>query len=492
VFRIALLLLCLLPARLDAQGLRLEGDLVHPSAQLLREILERDRYRVLARDTVLPADFRASGDLIVLGADVRLEGEVEGSVAVVDGALYVRPGARIGGPIVSVRGEVIASGLATTGAVVEVPLEAAARVEPNGGDYTVTLRAPPGPPPLRFPGLFGLGLPTYDRVDGLTLRLGVVADLGGDSVGPTASAAVTYHSARGALGGGAALEVPLRPELWVRAEASRATVTNEEWIRGALVNSLAALTLKSDARDYFRSDAAALTLERRGSQPLIAGEGRVLPRLTVRVSRDRSLEASDPWSLFGDEPWRANPPIDPGTLASVVGGAAGEWKGQTATFAGDAALEWAPPGIGDFDFAQAVATGQWAMQGLWRHAIGLFVHTRMTLGSDPAPAQRWSIVGGSGTLPTLERGELRGDRLLLVSSSYSIPLPRLPVPVLGPPDLRFEHAVGSAWVTGTDPPRWEQNLGAGLDFGLVRGMVYINPADGVGKPTLSLSAGLPF
>lgn len=492
MLRIVLLLVLFFPAGLHAQELRLEGDLVHPSAQLLREILERDRYQVLARDTVLAEDFRAPDDLIILGADVRLEGRVEGSVAVIDGALYVRPGAVIGGSIVSVRGEVIASGLATTGPIVEVPLEAEARVQPDGRDHTVTLRAPPGPPPVRLPGLFGLGLPTYDRVDGLTLRAGVVADLGGDSIGPSMSAGVTYHTARKALGGGAAIEVPLQRGVWARAEASRATATNEEWIRGALVNSAAALTLKSDARNYFLTDEASLTVERRGRQPLIAGEGRVLPRLTVRISRDRSLESSDPWSLFGDEPWRPNPPIDPGTLASVVGGARGEWKGQTATFAGDAALEWAPPGIGDFTFAQAVASGQWAVQGLWRHALSLFVHTRMTLGADAAPAQRWSFVGGSGTLPTLERGALRGDRLVFASSSYSIPLPRVQLPVLGPPDLRFEHAVGSAWAADADPPRWEQNLGVGLDFGLVRAMVFINPADGFAEPSLSLSAGLPF
>ena len=470
----------------------MQGDLDHPSADLLREILQRGEYQVLRRDTVLPADFRASGDLVVLRADVRLEGAVEGSIAVIEGGLFVRPGARIAGRVVTVGGGFYGSGLATVGEVLDVPLRARVNVETVDDVITVSLLAPPGPPPIRLTGLLGFGAPTYDRVDGLTVRWGTAAHLAGDSLATTARAVVAYHTERGALGGVAALEHPLRPQLWLQLEAARRTATNERWIRGDLENSLATAALRSDARDYYRSDEASLTLERRPQRPLITGEGHVLPRLTLRASRDRSVAESDPWALFGDEPWRENPPIDEGTLASLVAGAAAEWNGATAAFLGDVAVEWAPEALGDFAFAQVVASGRWDVLALWTHRIELFVHTRQTLGGDPAPRQRWSFIGGSGTLPTRDIAALRGDRLAFVESAYAIPLSRVSLPLVGSPDLRLEHAVGSAWITGTDSPRWEQALGAGLDFGLLKGMLFVDPAEGTPSPTLHLSAALPF
>lgn len=492
---LALALLSLLAAApLRGQAIRVEGDLDHPGATLLREIVARGEYLLLRRDTVLPADFRAPADLVVLDADVRLEGAVEGSVAVLEGgALFVRPGARIGGSIVTVgTGGYYGSGLATTGERLEIPLRATTRVEEADDGVTVTLLAPPGPPFFRLTGALGLGLPTYDRVNGVSLAWGSAFHLAGDTLPTTAFATLTYHSARGALGGALALEHPLRREVWARVEAARRTVTNEGWIRGDLENSLAALGLRSDTRDYHLSDEVSLTVGRRPRQPLIAGEGRVLPRATVRVSRDRSLAAADPWTVFDDDPWRENPAIDEGTLASLTAGAATEWKGTTTAYRGDAAVEWAPAGAGDRSFAQVVATGQWSAQGLWRHRIELFAHTRVNLGADPAPRQRWSFVGGPGTLPALETAELRGDRLVFVESAYSIPIPRAKVPLLGPPSLRLEHAVGSAWVTGSQPPLWQQALGAGLEFSLLKGMLFVDPADDSPRPSFHLSAALPF
>ncbi len=469
----------------------MEGDLDHPSADLLRRVVERDRYLLLRRDTVLPADFRANGDLVVLGAEVRLEGTVEGAVAVLDGGLFVRPGARIAGPVVTVGGGYYRSALASAGEALDVPLQAEARVEGDDNGFVVILLAPPGQPPIRLPGLLGLGLPTYDRVDGLTLRWGTAAHLRGDSIATTAGATVSYHSARGELGGRVALLHPLTADLRLELAGARRTATNESWIRGDLENSIATIGLHSDVRDYHRTDEASLTLARRPRQALIAGEGRVLPRLTVRASRDRSVAASDPWTLFGDEPWRPNPAIDEGTLASVVGGAEAERVGATTAFLGDAAVEWAPEGIGDFSFVQLVASGEWAAEALWRHRFELFAYTRQTLGGDAAPRQRWSFVGGSGTLSTLETARMRGDHVVYVESGYALPAP-VKVPFLDAPEVRLEHRLGSAWVSGFEPPRWEQALGAGLDFGLLKAMLFVDPADDSPRPSFHLSAAFPF
>ena len=77
------LLLGAAPGR--AQELRVEGEVRHPAVEALREVTGRGEYSVQHRDTLLPADTRIPGDLVVVDADVRLEGRVEGSVLVLPG-----------------------------------------------------------------------------------------------------------------------------------------------------------------------------------------------------------------------------------------------------------------------------------------------------------------------------------------------------------------------------------------------------------------------
>jgi hypothetical protein len=197
------------------------------------------------------------------------------------------------------------------------------------------------------------------------------------------------------------------------------------------------------------------------------------------------------WALFGDD-WRPNPPIAEGTLVSAVAGVEAGWRGATSAFDGDAAVEWAPGGPGDFQFAQLRAQGRWSMRALWNHAIEVNGITFLPLGGDAAPPQRWSFVGGSNTLPTLERAALRGDHVVFVESAYAIPLPQISVPLLGVPNLRLVHATGTAWVTGADAPPWEQNLGVGLAFSLLEAMLYVDPAGDPLEAEFNLGLTLPF
>lgn len=281
------------------------------------------------------------------------------------------------------------------------------------------------------------------------------------------------------------------PAVWAVAEVARATMTNEAWIRGDLANSLAAVTLGSDARDYHESDYAALRVERRPSQPLIQGESFLAPRLELRLSRDRSLKAGDPWKLVGDE-WRENPPISDGTIGSLTAGAGFAWRGITSSFTGDAAVEWAPAAVSDFEFVQIVSDGLWSMRALWTHRIDLRVRAAIPLGAEAAPRQRWSFVGGAGTLPTLDYGARRGDHLVFVRGDYSIPLAMVRLPVVGEPLLRFSQVTGSAWTTGDERPRWDQNLGLGLAFSLVEAVAWVNPADESLAPVFALGVTLPL
>ena len=62
------------------------------------------------------------------------------------------------------------------------------------------------------------------------------------------------------------------------------------------------------------------------------------------------------------------------------------------------------------------------------------------------PPQRWSYLGGSGTLPTLDLLSLGGDHLLYVETNYFIPFQKFDLPVVGAPSVTLRHILGSAGV----------------------------------------------
>lgn len=471
-----------------AQDLTFTGLPGDSASRLISSILERGEYTRIDRDTTLAAGTVIQSDLVIVGAVVRLSGRVEGSVAILGGELFIRPGAAITGEIAVADGAVYPSRLATTGPVLRVAPETTVAIGRDEGAYDVRLAAPPPPRRIRPTGAFGFALPLYDRVNGLTLGWGTRLLLSRSDRGAFARVGVTYRTELGSFGGRAALEIPVTRTGWLVGEVSRGSVTNEQWIRGDLANSAAAIAIGSDARDYHESDIASLTLVRRATQPLVQGESFLAPRIVARVSRDRSLSTGNPWKLLG-EGWRENPGISDGTLASVAAGASYAWRGTTAAFAGDAAVEWAP-GVGDFEFVQLVADGRWGMRALWAHRIDLRARTMVPLGPNAAPAQRWSFMGGPGTLPTLEYGARRGDHLVFLRSDYSIPVPRATLPYIGMPTLRGSHAVGSAWISGAGTPRWDQNLGAGIVFPLLEAMVWVDPVSDPLSPVLALGITL--
>lgn len=471
-------------ATADAQAIRLSGVESDSASRVIQRVLQRGEYLTLDRDTILGSEARIAGDLVILNATVRLEGRIEGAVAVLGGDLFIRPGAHIGGAVAVASGGAYPSGLATTGPLLRVDPTIAVTVEADGPGHHVRLAPPPPPKRVRPDGFFGFIVPTHDRVDGLTVRVGSRVLLSPSESGAFAHASATLATERGRWGGRVGMEVPLGSGVWIDAEVARATLTNEAWFRGDLVNSLASFTIGSDARNYYESDVLTVEVARRPAQPLIQGESFFGPRLGARASRDRSLIARDPWSVTGGD-WRPNPEIADGTVVSLLAGSTVAWRGTTSALDGDVGFEWAPPGAGDFEFRQLIAHGIWTMRGLWTHSIRVRGHTRLTLGGERAPPQRWSSLGGSATIPTLPYDAQRGDNLVLVRSDYSVPVPRVRVPYLGNPVLRVSHAVGSAWLSGQPLPAWDQNVGAGVLLGFLQATVWIDPAASPLDPTLT-------
>lgn len=481
-----------------AQVPRISGDDESRAAEVGREILARDQYVVIDRDTILGPAFRAPGDLVVYDAEVRLEGNVEGAVLVLGGDFWIRPGGRVGGPIAVLSGGVYPSGLAILerdSIFVSNPrggVEVATRPTGVDGEYeaVVELRAPPRP--AFFAPAVG-PFPSYDRVNGLSLHASANLRPTRERDGPVINVWGSYRVEQAnKLGGGARWRIPVGAQgLQVRGEASRATRTNDAWIRGDVANSVRSLVLGRDYRDYWDADVLRLMLDRPAGTPLIAGETWLGPRIGFQLSRDRALPAQGPWALLDREGLdRPNPAALEGTLVSLLAGTHFRWQGTSTLFVGDLNLEHAPEGLGDAAFTQALFVGDYRTRALRTHQLRVYVRAMAPLGGNAAPPQRRGILGGGGTFPTEPIAHFRGDHLVFIESSYIIPVTSVVLPIIGSPSLEAVHTAGAAWV-GRAEPEWVQNAGAGVIFALARLRVVVNPADRPLAPRFSIGFYIP-
>ena len=486
------------PAGAAAQVPRLSGGDDTPATRVAREVLERGRYLWIDRDTVLGRDFHAPGDLVVYDAEVRLEGSVEGSAVVLGGHLWIRPGGHIGGSVAVVGGGVYPAGLAVVDRdsifVTDPRSRVTVETRPGEreGEYVAAaeIRAPPRPPffaPAVGP------YPTYERVNGLTLQASA-------TIRPSAEPGAVRLNVWGAyrfeqenhLGGGVRWRVPLgRQNLQLTGEASRATRTMDDWIQGDVANSVRALTVGRDYRDYWDADVLRVSVERPVGKPLVAGETWLGPHFGVQVSNDRSLTAQRPWALFDrDGLARPNPPVFEGVILSLLAGTEFHWRGTSSRFSGDLNVEHGHLDLDRASFTQALLVGAYTARALRTHQMRVELRAMAPIGDSPAPPQRRGILGGGGTFPTEPIAHFRGDHLVFVESSYLVPVYQIQLPVIGSPSLEAVHAIGAAWVGGEEP-EWVQNAGAGVIFALARARLVANPAQRPLKPRFSFGFSIP-
>lgn len=490
------LALALAPAA-RAQVPQISGDDHSDAARIGREVLARDAYVFIDRDTVLGPDFRAPGDLVVYDAEVRLEGSVEGSAVVIGGHLWIRPGGRIGGSVAVIGGGVYPAGLAVLDrdSIHYTSPRAGVEIEtrPTGreGEYVASAEISHPPRPAFFAPAVG-PFPTYDRVNGLTLSASANINPTREEGGPTFNVWGAYRfEQENKLGGGVRWRVPLGVQnLRLTGEASRATRTMDGWIRGDVANSVRALVLGRDYRDYWDADVFRVMVDRPVGKPLIAGETWLGPRLGVQVSHDRALEAKAPWALLDPEGLeRFNPPAVEGTFVSLLAGTEYHWRGRSTSFDTQADVEHALSAPGNAEFTQVLAQATYLATALRTHSMRVYLRAMAPLGGD-APPQRRGILGGGGTLPTETIARFRGDHLVFIESSYIIPINNIVLPVVGSPSIEAVHLAGAAW-TGDDEPQWVQNAGGGVIFALARARVVINPAHRPITPKFSFGFYIP-
>lgn len=447
------------------------------------DLLERRDYRILPGDTMIARGTTIQGPLLAAGSRLVVEGTIVGDLIAIDANVYLRPTARIEGDVTNIAGGLYRSESATiTGELFDAPL-APYHVERTDQQIAVV-----GDVEHKWIRLRPM-IPIANRVQGITPRLG--ATFAPPPIGrldPELDGWLAYGTERegfdDALEGG--LELRLRRGLNELAfGGERVTTSNDLWIRSDLNNTISFLWNGKDTRNYYE----ARRLYGRLSRDLVRGGHSAQVWLRPQYEDARSESTGDPWVLFEPDSFRFNPPIDEGQISSVYLGATGEWLGTVTEAEYDAWVELGGSDIfgSDFGFALFSIWGEWAMKAIADHTLRFETRFHGPLGTNSLPRQRWLMMGGSGTLPTFDTGEFIGDRVAFLDTRYIIPFPeRLRLPLVGKPDLVFQHAVGMAWTEDQDRSL-EQNIGARLQFSFFHARFMIDPS---GDTDAKFSVGL--
>jgi hypothetical protein len=337
----------------------------------------------------------------------------------------------------------------------------------------------------------GLRIPTYDRVNGVSLPWGPQLLTNDETL--ELNALVTYRSHLGNWD--PSLEGFVRPGAAneIKLYAGRGTFTNDSWIRSDLVNSLAGLFVGSDARNHYRADLASL----RFTRSITVGSVGLTPFLGGSFEHDWSTGSipplKTPWSMF----WRSdtlkmrrlNPPVAAGHISSILGGTGFQVSRGGLEAKLDVSVEH--PVSTSFDqgctfipangsclspgssFTQITLDSRGKFPTFGSQRFEFLAHALLTPG-DIAPPQRFGYLGGSGTLATVDQLALGGDRLLYLEGDYIVPFERIQLPFLGSPFITLRYSAGNAGIGGL--PSLIQNLGAGLGIGFLRIDYTIDPA----------------
>ena len=436
------------PAALHGQDVRLAGEPRSDAQAALATYLETGGFTVWARDTVLARGDTVPGPVLLLEGTARIAGRIEGDLYVVDGDLFLRSGASIAGNVLVLAGGFYDSDLAEVGGTLTYRPNEPLRVRPTRGGFEIIFEVEPEPA-FELDGTYGFHLPSYDRVNGLSLPVGALARLSDAPGRPELAAGITWIPAREDVDYRLHNSWRLGERIRLSLFATSAAVSNEAWIRPTWYNSLAHFLAGDDVRSHYDSEQFGVELELMSAEPPVWEEA---PRWRLAISGGReeaeSLRFRDVTVLFGGEEPSSLPSLpayDPqlrvneGSLWFTRLGF--EWtsqtrEGRTAIGLGvEAGFEddirrlevgFPPSGapnrpVSSYDFLLAegrVAARRVTASG---HAVEAFAIGRLDV-SGRLPMQRYSMIGGIGTLPTMPLRGLRGPRLLYAETAYAIPL----------------------------------------------------------------------
>ncbi|CAN5797543.1 hypothetical protein BH11GEM2_BH11GEM2_09180 [soil metagenome] len=461
------LLLC--AASAHAQDVAVHTGAGRRSAEFVREAVSQPHVVVQGTGRLdVPRDSTITSTLIVIGRPTYLAGKVQGNVVVIGADLFLRPGADVAGHAVAIGGTVAPTTLGRVGGRIESYQDDVYDVSQGPTGTVLDLRqvAMEDPIPLvQTNGIYGIMIPTYERVDGLSLPLGALVTLPGGAV--VLEPTVTYRSRLGAWDPSINALVNEGGAVHFAGRAGYFTRTNDAWNYSDLVNSATSFFGGLDSRNYFRSKTAegrifaavarpGLTLE-----PFIGGRYESVSAITA---------AGNVFSVKGrksdEKIARINPSVDAGTIGSgLVGAQLYDTLGLVTSRLRVEAEQSFTTVTGTGRFTQFTLDGRLGFPTFGTQSLRFRAHAVGTLGDSVARA-RYAYLGGSGTLPVVELLELGGTDLLFVESRYMIPLPGIVLPLVGSPVITLRHLIGSAGVGSL--PRLEQEIGAGLGLSALR------------------------
>jgi hypothetical protein len=454
---------------------------------IMQEVLSRP-FSLVVPDSVVhfPRDSTIDRTVLILGGDATVASIVHGDVIVIDGDLFLHPGAAIDGRAVAIGGGVYPSSLATVGLGTESFRDVTYTIaRSSDGRFTLDWReiSPRPNETLTFPIVFGVRLPTYTRVDGLGLTWGprIMLDTGRIVIDPL----ITYRSDLGEIDPSLTARLGLGRLTSLEVRAGRGTFTNDAWIQSDIANFISALVAGRDYRNYWRADRGEALLQRRWERAatMLALE------IGGRTERAWSVTAGGPWSVLGrndveEGMLRPNPAVLHGRITSALAGGRFDWERQQVELSTRLLTETSLDTPDDTRFTQATLEAFVAFPAFRTHTFSFEAHAVHTFG-DTAPPQRFAYLGGSGTLPTFDLLEFGGDRLLFLESRYAIPVERIQLPIVGSPVIMFRHMIGMAGFDSLPP--FEQNVGVRLLVGPIKVDWTIDPVSRESKFSVGLS-----
>lgn len=462
------LLALLAPAALGAQDVVVRAAGPGQGADIIRRVAGSPHV-VRSGDgrLDLPRDTTITSSLLVLGRPTYLASRVNGDVVVVGADLFLRPGVDVKGQAVAIGGTVAPT---TLGSVANGTLslrDETYDVTPEADRFALryrSLRTVVQEPDVELAGLQGLLFPTYDRVDGLSVPVGVSFFLAHRLVElqPTA----TYRSRLGVVDPGLTVRVDPSSSVRIEAHGGRETRTNDGWIYSDLVNSLTTLFAGTDTRNYFRSvggEARVIATMERDSYTLEPFAG-------ARIEHVEPISATgDVWTLLERDDTlkaaRPNPLVEEGDLRSGLVGA--DLTAFASMLTGRFALlveqSFGTPQATS-NFLQVTAHGSVLFPTFGTQSLKVKVHGVATIG-DAVPLSRYVYLGGSGSLATLDLLEQGGTTLLFVENEYMIPIEAVKLPLIGSPVLTLRDAFGGAGLRSL--PAFQHEIGAGLGASVV-------------------------
>lgn len=493
---IACLTLLLAPVLLGAQDIVIQGGDRQPGAAILREVLLRPHVIVSGSGPlVIPRDTAITQSLVVLGRPTYLAGRVTGDVVVVGSDLYLRPGVQVSGRAIAIGGTVSSTMLGRVGGAKLSFRDETYEATRSGTGFVLTFRdgraATVGPARVQLSGIKGVQIPSYDRVDGVSLPVGVQVTLaeGAIQIDPS----VTYRSRLGVIDPGVDVRVGPDSAIHFQGRVARETRSNDRWIRGDLINSLSTFFNGTDERNWFRSDLA----EGRVIARIDATARRLEPFIGARVERVSPIRAAgNVYTILksdsAERRFRFNPLVEPGQIASALLGVDLHSTGGLVGHQLRAELEQSfhvPAATSQF--TQLTLHGTVDFPTFGTQHLYTRAHAVLTSGAS-VPLARYAYLGGGGTLPFVFLLAQGGTDLVFVDTRYHIPIESIMLPVVGPPVLILRHIIG-----GVDVGRvgsLEDNVGAGVGLGPLRLEVLFRAA---GRPSddsshVKFGVGLSF